>query len=275
METIQSIILGATQGITEFLPISSSGHLVIIPFLFGWEENKLAFDVALHLGTVIALAYVFWKDWLLLLKSAVGRKQPADSANCKLQTANQKNPYAKDLLWQILIASIPAALVGLLIDNYVEKYLHHPILLALNLVLFGFILWYVDKKYAKGLKLGSITYGKSFFIGIAQSIALVPGISRSGVTMTAARMMGLDRENAARYSFLIGMPAMVGAFLFKLKDLGKEDLNLPFFLGIIASAVFGMMAIKFLLDYLKKSDFSVFLWYRIVLAIIVIIIWLT
>jgi undecaprenyl-diphosphatase len=226
--------------------------------LFGWKEHGLAFDVALHFGTVIALVYIFWKDWLLIIRRA-------------FQKEEANNPYPKNLLWQILVASLPAAIIGILIDRYVEKYFHHPLLLALNLVLFGIALWYADQKFNKDLEIRGITYKKSFLVGITQSIALIPGVSRSGITMAAARAVGLDRENAARFSFLIGMPAMIGAFLFKLKDLGKDDLNIPFLVGILASAVFGLLAIKFLLNYLKKSDFSVFLWYRIALAAIIII----
>jgi len=262
MEIIQSLILGTIQGITEFLPVSSSGHLVIIPFLLGWKEHGLSFDVALHFGTVIALVYLFWKDWLGIIARAFSNKEESDT-------------YPKNMLWQIMVASIPAAIFGVLIDKYVESYFHQPILLAANLVLFGLILWFVDKKYNSNLKLEKITYKQSFIIGLFQSIALIPGISRSGITMTAARMTGLDRKNAAKFSFLIGMPAMIGAFLFKAKDLVRDDLNLAFFLGILASAVFGMIAIKFLLNYLKKSDFSIFLWYRILLALIIVIVWLT
>lgn len=243
------------------MPISSSGHLVAIPFLLGWPAHSLAFDVALHFGTVIALIYFFWRDWYQIIRSGFKLKTTSDY------------PYPQNALWQIAVASIPAAIFGLLIDKYVESYFHQPILLAINFALFGFILWFVDKKCLSNVTLEQVPYKKSLAIGFAQSIALIPGVSRSGITMTAARMIGLNRENAARFSFLVGMPAMIGAFLLKFKDLSANDLNLAFFIGILASAVFGIIAIKFLLNYLKKSDFSVFLWYRVAFAIILFLVW--
>lgn len=263
MTIFHSLVLGIVQGISEFLPISSSGHLVVIPYLFGWQPHSLSFDVALHFGTVIALAIFFWNDWMEIIKNGFKYLTNRDFE------PTSKN-YPKDILWQILVATIPAAVVGLILDKYVESYFHQPLLLALNFAFFGWLLWYVDKKYAKNQDPGKLTYKKSFWIGFAQSIALIPGVSRSGITMTAARMNGLNRENAARFSFLIGTPAMIGAFLLKFKDIAANDLNLTFLVGVVASAIFGIISIKFLLDYLKKSDFSVFLWYRVALAIIIV-----
>lgn len=259
MEIFHSLILGIVQGITEFLPISSSGHLVAIPFLLGWPVHSLTFDVALHFGTVIALLLFFWQDWILIIKNGFS----------KIETKSQ---YPKNLLWQIMVASIPAGILGILVDKYVEKYFHQPVLLAINFFVFGILLWLADKKSRSDFKISDMKYKNSFLIGLAQSIALIPGISRSGITMIAARMTGLDRENSARFSFLIGMPAMIGAFLYKLKDLSGQNLDLSFWIGVIASAVVGYLAIKFLLDFLKKSDFAIFAWYRIAFAILILIV---
>jgi len=272
LEILQTLIIGAIQGVTEFLPVSSSAHLVLTPYIFGWGYKGLDFDVALHFGTVIAIVCYFWKDWMIIIKSAVGSRQSAedDLANSKQQTAN----YPKNLLWQIIIATIPAGIAGFLINDYVESNLHSPILLASNLVIFGIILYLVDRLVKKSNKLETIGFKQSFFVGLAQSLALIPGISRSGITMIASRSLGLKRESAARFSFLLGTPAMIGAFLFELKDLTLSDVRMPFILGIISSTIFGFLAIKYLLEYLKRGSFSVFMWYRIALAIIVVGIYL-
>lgn len=256
MEILHSIILGITQGISEFLPISSSAHLVLLPYLFHWQYNGLVFDTALHLGTVIAIIFYFYKDWLNIL--GIQRSQPTD--------------LPKNFLWQIIIASIPAAIAGLILENYVEKYFHSPLLLAINLIIFGIVLWATDKMTQSKQEIGKITFMQSLVVGISQCIALIPGVSRSGITMIASRGLGLKRDAAARFSFLLGTPAMVGAFLIQSRKLGPSDLNLPFFLGVIFSALAGFLAIKFLMNYLKKSSFSILLWYRIILAIIVLIV---
>lgn len=255
MELFQSIILGITQGVSEFLPISSSAHLVLIPYLFHWQYNGLVFDTALHFGTVMAIVFYFYKDWLNIIKS--GFKSPT------------KSDLPPNFLWQILIATIPAGIAGLILENYVEKYFHSPLLLAINLIVFGLILWLTDKLAKSKQEINRISFGQSLLVGFSQCLALIPGVSRSGITMIASRGLGLKREDAARFSFLLGTPAMIGAFLIQARKLQSSDLNLPFFLGVILSAIAGFLAIKFLLNYLKKSNFSVFLWYRIILAIIV------
>lgn len=279
IETFHSIILGAVQGITEFLPISSSGHLVLVPWLFNWNYEGLAFDVALHLGTVLAIVVFFWKDWTNIIAGAIGKEMGVGSQEQKDINALRPTPYAKpsypsNLLWQIIIASIPAAILGYLIEDYVESKLHSPLLLALNLAIFGVILFLVDKYAKTKLEIKNTRYKQSFIVGIAQSLALIPGVSRSGITMLAGRALGLNRESSARFSFLLGTPAMLGAFVFAAKDLAVSDLNSAFILGVISSTVFGLLAIKYLLEYLKKGSFALFMWYRIVLAIIVMSIYL-
>ena len=282
IEIIQSIIIGGVQGISEFLPISSSGHLVLIPYVFKWNYNGLSFDIALHFGTLIAIVVYFWKDWVSIIASAINSRQlkpndkmPNDQVinnklmgNGKWEMGNSL--YPPNLLWQILVASIPAAILGLLLDDYVEEYFHSPLFIAANLSIFGILLWLVDKYSKRSKNISTIGYKQSLLIGCAQAVALFPGVSRSGITMTAARAIGLNRKNAARFSFLLATPAMTGAFLISAKDIVGQDLNLVFLSGVIASTIFGFFAIKYLLKYLEKGSFSVFVWYRIALAIIIV-----
>ena len=256
-----SIVLGAVQGLTEFLPISSSGHLVLLPDFFGWSYQGLSFDVALHAGTALALIIFFWKDWVNIIKSAFSKGQ------------NNKNEFPKNILWQILVATIPAGILGLLIDKYIENHFHSVVFIAFNFAFFGWLLWYTDRKAKNNTEPQKLTYKKSFLIGLSQSIALIPGVSRSGITLTASRWLGLPREEAARFSFILSTPIIIGAFLVKLPSMSGEDIHLSFWLGIVTATVFGLLAIKFLLNYLKKSDFSVFLWYRLGIAALAIL-WL-
>jgi undecaprenyl-diphosphatase len=266
MNIVHAIILGAVQGLTEFLPVSSSGHLVLIPYFFHWPYQGKAFDVALHAGTVVALLVYFWRDWLRIIINGFKKNAaaPADSSW----------PYQNNFLWQIVVASIPAAILGLAIDKWAGDNLNQPLLIALNLVVFGWLLWFMDKKAKSDLAPEKLTYGKAFIVGLFQSIALVPGISRSGITLIGGRYIGLARTEAARFAFLIGTPAIVGAFLVELPKIIKEDISLSFWIGVVAAAIFGLAAIKFLLDYLKKHDFSLFLWYRLAIAAIIVIVFL-
>ncbi len=275
LEVFRSLIIGAVQGITEFLPISSSGHLVLVPYIFNWDYRGLSFDIALHFGTVIAIVAYFWKDWMAIITQGVGiRNRGLGLGRDPRPKTQDLNNYPPNLLWQIIVATIPAAIIGYLISGYVESTFHSPILLASNLIIFGVILYLVDKFAKKSSQISQISYKQSFIVGLTQCLALVPGVSRSGITMIASRSLGLDRENAARFSFLLGTPAMIGAFVFDIKDLPLSEINMPFLLGVISSTVFGFLAIKYLLEYLKRGNFSVFMWYRIALAIIVIGIYL-
>jgi undecaprenyl-diphosphatase len=266
ISVLHALVLGAVQGLTEFLPISSSGHLVLVPYFFGWKYQGVSFDVALHAGTVVALLIYFWKDWLVIIRNGFSKKSsvPGDPSW----------PYPQNFLWQIVVASIPAAIFGLAIDKWAGDNIRAALFIAFNLAVFGWLLWFADKKAKSNVAPRAMTYGKAFVVGLFQSIALVPGVSRSGITLTGSRLIGLAREEAARFSFLIGTPAIIGAFLVELPKIIKEDLNLSFWLGVIAAAVFGIAAIKFLLAYLKKNDFSLFLWYRLALALIVLIVFL-
>ena len=255
IEIIRFIIVGAVQGIAEFLPISSSGHLVLIPYIFHWDYQGLSFDIALHFGTLIAILVYFWKDWVLLFKNAF--------------TKGPTEEYPRNLLWQIAVATIPAGIAGVLLSKYEETIFRSPLLIASNLIVFGLVLWAVDKYSKKKLILTELTYLRSFFLGCAQAIALIPGVSRSGITITAGRLIGLNRKNAARFSFLLSTPAILGAFVLSAKDLATSDLNLAFYLGVLSSTIFGFIAIRYLLKYLEKSDFKLFVWYRILIGLLI------
>jgi undecaprenyl-diphosphatase len=265
MNIFHALILGAVQGLTEFLPISSSGHLVLIPYFFGWQYQGVSFDVALHAGTVVALLIYFWKDWLKIIKNGFTKKSA---------TVDPSWPYPQNFLWLIVVASIPAALLGLPLDKWFENNVRSVLFIAFNLAVFGWLLWFTDKKAKSDLPPGQLTYGKALIIGLFQSIALIPGVSRSGITLTGSRIVGLARAEAARFSFLIGTPAIIGALLVELPKIIHDDLSLSFWIGVITATVFGIAAIKFLLDYLKKNDFSLFLWYRLAIALIVVIVFL-
>ncbi|MFA7252950.1 MAG: undecaprenyl-diphosphate phosphatase [Patescibacteria group bacterium] len=256
----QAIILGTIQGLAEFLPISSSAHLWGVPYLFNWVHGGLKFDTALHMGTVAALLAFFWRDWLGIFRSAF--------------TGKNTTAFSSTLLWQIVLATIPAAIAGVFLEKITESKLQAPLIIAFTMMIFGIVLWLVDK-YAKSTNsFKDIGFKQSFLIGLAQALALIPGVSRSGITMVAARSIGLKREDAARFSFLIGTPATVGAFLYESRKLTSSDLNLEFFTAVLFATVFGFIAIKFLLNYLKKSNFKIFVFYRIIFALFIILIYL-
>ena len=291
MDTLHSIILGAIQGITEFVPISSSAHLVLFPYLFNWDYNGLQFDVALHFGTFLAVIAFFWQDWVVIIRNAIlpssnnqtlnpkqiqnsnDPKSKSQNALCPMPNA-QPDRYPKNILWQILVASIPAFVAGYFLEPAVEKYLHSPLLLISNLVIFGLLLWATEYISSNMLKNSKIGYSESFIIGCAQAIALIPGVSRSGITMTAAKLVGFSKENAARFSFILGTPAVLGTFVYHIPALNFSEISISFWMGVISSTIFGFLAIKYLIQYLKKGSFAVFAVYRVILAAVVLIFYL-
>ncbi len=247
----QSFILGIVQGLTEFLPISSSGHLVIIPWLFHWQDLGLSFDMALHLGTLVAIVLYFWRDWVNLFKK-----------------------WREPLLWLIIIACIPAALAGAKYDQLFETMFRDPRIIAYLMIGFAFVMWLAEAYGKKVRSMESVNLFDSLFIGFAQILALMPGVSRSGITMVAGLFTGLDRESAARFSFLLSTPIIFGAAVFKLRHVASiphTELS-SFVVGFLASAIVGMVAIKFLMDYLRNHTFYIFVWYRLILGVSVLLI---
>lgn len=263
MVIFEAILLGIIQGITEFLPISSSAHLILLPWMFGWQGtliDSLNFDVALHAGTLAAILAFFWRDWIDLLgKFFTG-----------LGDGTWKTNEGR-IVWFIVLSTIPAGLAGLKFEHVVEEGFRQPLLIASSLVVISIVMWGADRWSAQKADLGRITLGHAIFIGLAQALALVPGVSRSGITITAGLMAGYTRESAARFSFLLSTPVIAGAAALKLRKLHLADGEaLPFALGMAFSAIVGYLCIKFLLQYLNRHSLNLFVWYRLALAVAVV-----
>lgn len=261
MSVFRAVILGIIQGIAEFLPISSSAHLILLPYLFGWEESGLAFDVALHFGTMMAVLVVFFKDWWDLFIGAI------KDIKTKKKTTEGK------MFWYLVIATIPAAGAGLLLDDIIENVIRNKIwIIALALAIMGMLIFLGDKwaqkHYKKEIEFEDISLKQAFLVGVSQAFAVIPGFSRSGTTILAGRLMGISKQAITKFTFLLSVPVICGATILKVGDLSftKEVI-----IGIISSFAMGIIAIKFLLNYIKKHDFSVFAFYRVILAIIILV----
>lgn len=269
MTIIQAIILGIVQGLTELLPISSSAHLNLFPWLFNWGEMSPAFDVALHIGTLFAILVFFFKDWVNLIKGGY-----------KKLVKKEKSTDGK-IFWYIVISTIPAGILSLVLDkiseNIIEKLAQtfntaeinvEMVFIAIALIVMGIILYIVDKKSKSTIKYEKITLKQSILIAISQAIAAAfPGVSRSGITMTVGRKMEIERESVAKYSFLLSTPIVAAAALYEMKHF---VFDLSFFVGVLTSFIVGMLVIKFLLNYLKKGSFKIFAIYRVILGIIIL-----
>jgi undecaprenyl-diphosphatase len=260
----QAVVLGVVQGLSEFLPISSSGHLILVPWLFGWPEHSLTFDLALHLGTSAALLAYFWRDWVSLGQTVV----------IGLGDAKRRASPEWALAWLIVLGCIPAGLLGILFEDLVESQLRQPLVIGVLLIVFGALLYLADRLSAHRRSLTDVRVVDTLFIGCAQALALAPGVSRSGVTMTAGLFRGLTREGAARFSFLLSAPITIAAALYKLRVLMKAPPNeseaVIFVVGIVTAGVVGALAIGFMLRYLQRQSVAVFFWYRLVLGLVVI-----
>ncbi len=252
----QAIALGLVQGLAEFLPISSSAHLALTPMLLGWEDPGLAFDVALHLGTLLALGWYFRRDWTLMARSAWSMAR----------TRRVDGPHDRRLLL-LALASIPGAIAGLLVDDYAETVFRTPALIASALMVMGLLLWAVDRWAARTRHDRDVTWRDALLIGCAQMFALIPGVSRSGSTMTAGRALRFDRPSAARFSFLMSMPITLAAVVLKTPEAVRQHgLSLPLVAGVAAAAVSSWLAITVLLRYVSRHSFGVFALYRLVLG---------
>ena len=259
MTVLHALVLGIVQGLAEFLPISSSAHLSLVPFVFGWKDPGLAFDVALHLGTLAAVLWYFRREWANLI-----------SAGFEIIRTRR---IAGDEQWRavyIVIATIPGAIGGLLLEKYAESIFRAPALTAVMLIVMGIILWAADKYSSQSRPLTGLRWTDALLIGIAQVFALVPGVSRSGSTMTAGRALGFDRTSAATFSFLMSMPITAAAAVLKVPEALREGITMPIVVGILASGISGWLAISVLLRYVSKNSFGVFAAYRLVLGLAVL-----
>jgi undecaprenyl-diphosphatase len=267
----QALVLGIVQGATELLPISSSGHLILVPWIADWrylethESFNKTFDVALHLGTLVAVVLYFWSDIVRYVTAWVGSIKRKS-----ITTADER------IAWAVAAATIPAAIAGAAGESFIEKKLGQPWQIAIVLAVFGVVLWLVDR-LPRERKLDDIGIKSGFLIGLAQVLALVPGISRSGITITAARSWRLDRDAAARFSFLLLVPVVLGAVIYKgLKHVVFNPLPAgstgPFIVGTLAAMAVGLVAIQALLGYVRRHDYSAFALYRLAVAAAVLIV---
>lgn len=256
MEVYQALILGIVQGLTELLPISSSAHFEIIKWIFEWEIPE-AFDVALHFGTLLAIVIYFFKDWLELIKGGF-----------KYVVKKEKTVQGR-MFWYIVLATIPGGIIGFILDTFFSDVLDIPWVIATALIVMGIVLYFVDKKCKSETEYEQMTLKQTFLIGLSQALAFIPGVSRSGVTMTTARALGVKREAAAKYSFLLSTPIVFAATVYKFKDF---VFDLPFIIGVLASFIVGIFVIKFLLKYLQKGSFKGFAIYRVIAGILIILI---
>ena len=254
MSIFQSIVLGIVQGLTELLPISSSAHLFFIPEILNWSIPD-SFDVALHFGTLLAIGIFFFWDWINLIKAGFN------------QVVKKEKTKEGRMFWYLVIATIPGGILGLLFDKFLEDYLKNLSIVAIALIVMGIILYIADKKCKSTTKYENMTFKQTFLIGLSQAMAFIPGVSRSGVTMTVGRILGVDRESTARYSFMLSAPIVLGATLYKFKDF---VFDLPFVIGVITSFIVGLLVIKFLLNYLKKGSFKVFAIYRVIVGLLIL-----
>jgi undecaprenyl-diphosphatase len=247
-----ALVLGAVQGLTEFLPVSSSAHLILIPWLLNWEDPGLAFDVALHLGTLLALLIYYWQTWIKLVGSLINN-----------------DVASRRLLFLLIIASVPGAFVGLLLEKQAETIFRSPPLIASTMALLGLVLWLVDKLSRSQRKASDFTAADALLIGLSQALAIVPGVSRSGATITMARALGIEREDAANFSFLMATPIIAGAGLLETRKLVTAGMHAAVLWGFLASAVFGVAAIAGLIRFVRTRTYQPFAWYRVAVSLVV------
>jgi undecaprenyl-diphosphatase len=256
----QAIVLGTIQGLTEFLPVSSSAHLSLTPWVMEWEPAGLGFDLALHIGTLLALFWYFRREWLDLARGGL----------TLLRTQSVADASAKRALF-IIIATIPAGLAGFLLDDLAETAFRAPIITAIALMVMGVVLWAVDAYATKSRERASMTWRDALLVGLAQCLALVPGVSRSGSTITAGRALGFTRADAAVFSFLMSGPIILAAAIFKVPDAVRESgFTLPLLAGVAAAAVSSWLAIAVLLRFISKYSYGVFAAYRLVLGAVIL-----
>lgn len=264
MNILQAALLGLVQGLAEMLPISSSAHLVLLPWLGGFSDPGLAFDVALHVGTLVAIMSYFWRDWVNIAISLI-----------KLVRERHVTSQSQKLALMLAISAVPGAIFGFVLSDYAESAFRSPLLVAGALVVMGSILWYADHHDKGTKKLADVTYADSLKIGLAQALAIIPGVSRSGATMTTGLFLGIDRSDAAKFSFMMSAPIIAGAAILKVKDISPAMLaSSAFWVAMIAAVVSSLFAIGFLLRFVRKHNFNVFVYYRFALATVILITYL-
>ena len=281
MPIYQVVVLAIVQGLAEFIPVSSSGHLIILRRLLGWNElspaHELTFDVALHFGTLLSVLFYFRRTWVQIIRAALGGKvvrfSEAGGTDQNLTPDEQREERL--LLWFLAIATIPGAIAGKLLEHSAEDYFReHIFLIAGALIVVALLMWWGEKVGELRKPLTGINFADALIVGCAQAFALLPGVSRSGSTITAGLFRNMTREAAVRFSFLLSTPLIAGAALLKAHELRKEglpaEMHMPFLVGVLVSAVVGYIAIAWLIRYLQSNSLKVFIVYRIVVGVIVI-----
>jgi undecaprenyl-diphosphatase len=265
MPIYQAVVLAIVQALTEFLPISSTAHLILFPWLFGWKDPGLTFDVALHAGTLVAVIIYFFRDWVQIIGQGLG-------LNIGRDPDLKQN---RNLLWLLAVGSIPIGIVGYLFDKQADTTWRQPYVIGTMLIVVGIVMWLADRGRKGSKSMSTIQMSDGIAVGLAQAVSVIPGTSRSGATISAGLFRNMNRETAARFSFLLSTPAIAAAVAKKAWDIHKEggipaDMKTPIAVGIVVSGVLGAIVIAFFLRYLRRSSLMPFVYYRIVFGIIVI-----
>ena len=276
MGLFAAAVLGVIQGLTEFLPVSSSAHLILVPWLFDWKPEGIAFDVSLHVGTAVAILAYFWREWLELAREAIGG----------ILTGSPLGNPKRKLMWFVAAGTLPAVIFGLLFEKEIEETLRSPLVTVVTLTVFGLFLYICEQRSRLGRSLDQFNWGDALWIGFSQALALIPGVSRSGITMSAALLRNAGRASAARFSFLLATPVIVGAGMLQAWRLvavlrtpavlaagnpGQGDLSWSVMAtGTLFAAITGFFCIRFFLRYLQTRTFVPFVIYRFVLAAVVL-----
>jgi undecaprenyl-diphosphatase len=264
MPIYQAVVLAIIQALTEFLPISSTAHLILVPWLFGWKDAGLTFDVALHAGTLFAVLIYFFRDWVQIIGQGLG-----------LNVGRDPQLRNRGLLWLLAVASIPVGIVGLLFEKQADTTWRSPYLIGAMLIVIGLLIWIAERRRVGDKSMDKISWGDGIVVGVGQALSVVPGTSRSGITIAAGLFRDMNRETAARFSFLLSTPAIAAAVAKKAWEIHKAggvapDMRLPMAVGIAITGVLGAVVIAFFLRYLRHRSLMPFVYYRIIFGIIVI-----
>jgi len=279
MPLYQAVVLAIVQGLTEFLPVSSTAHLWIVPWILKWNDPGLTFDVALHAGTLVAALLYFWRYWLEMIKMVLGIGAGDDSKSKIRDSKSSAGPMAllgenRQLFWFLVIATIPGGIAGVLFERAAEEKLRSPFIVGPALIIVGLLMWAGERVGSETHDLGKVSLLDSIIVGVAQAFAVIPGVSRSGSTMTAGLFRSMNRETAARFSFLLSTPLIAGACLKKGLEIHHHglppDMRLPFLVGVIVSALVGYAVIAVLIRYLERHTFAIFVVYRVILGVVLL-----
>jgi len=287
MPIYQAIVLAIVQGLTEFLPVSSTAHLWLVPWIMKWKDPGLTFDIALHAGTLVAVLGYFWRYWLEMIKMVLGigggnTARATTDGSFAVQDLNPKSAAGpmtllgenRMLFWYLVIATIPGGVAGWLFERAADEQLRSPFVIGPALIVVGLLMGVGERVGSEDHDLGHVSLLDSIIVGVAQAFAVIPGVSRSGSTMTAGLFRGMSRETAARFSFLLSTPIIAGACFKKAWEIHHSglpaDMRMPFLLGIIVSAVVGYAVIAVLIRYLERRTFAIFVVYRVILGVVVL-----